>query len=95
MFITEAELYQFKMTSYMYKGLPYAVIFYRELKRKDHLKAEKLNPNLFYNFFNRFDPQHSRLEVLFPDNSTLLIDFKIRKCNVYHPQSHFMDNFDL
>lgn len=95
MFISEAELYQFKMTSFSYKGLPYAVIFFREMKRKNVLKAEKLNPNLFFNFFNRYDPDLKRLEVLFPDNSTLIFDFMSKKCHVYHPQSHFIDDFNL
>ncbi|WP_066568901.1 hypothetical protein [Snodgrassella sp. CFCC 13594] len=95
MLISEAELYQMKMTSFIYKDLPYAVIFYREMKRKNFLVAEKLNPNLFYNFFNRFDPNQRRLEILFPDNSTLIFDFKVKKCHVYHPQSIFIDTIDL
>lgn len=95
MFISEVDLYQMKMTSYLYKDLPYAVIFYRELKRKDFLKADKLNPNLFYNFFNRFDPVIRRLEILFPDNSTLIFDFKVNKCYVYHPQTSFVDTIDF
>lgn len=94
MFMTEQELHHFKNGSYMYKGLPYAVIFYRELKRKNAFNS-KLNIQLFINFFNRYDVQYQRLEVLFPDNSTLLIDFKQRKCHVYHPQTHFMDIIDI
>lgn len=90
MFMTEKELVMSNHSSYLYRDLPYAVIFYREMKRKDVFKKQ-LNVMLFNNFFHRFSD--NRIEVLFPDNSTLLIELEQAKVYVSHPNSLFFEEF--
>ena len=84
MFILEYHLIQFQQNSHIYRDLPMALIFYRELIRKDIFK-KGFSLEHVRNYFHRFDDDF--IEVLFPDSSTLMIKFDKSVCHVYHPRS--------
>ncbi|MDO4694178.1 MAG: hypothetical protein Q4A62_06075 [Eikenella sp.] len=92
MFISEEELYRLKQNSYMYKDLPMSVIFYRELKRKGIFKAKNIPFALFHNFFHRIIGP--RVEVMFPDGSSLAISFDLRLIHAFHPLVLFVEEYD-
>lgn len=92
MFITEQELRRMQSSAYLYQDLPLACIFIREFKRKE--KFKKFNIKDFMNFFTRC-PKENEIEILFPDQSFLLIRLDERKAYVTHPQTLFFMLFDI
>ena len=90
-FITDKELRNLQHSSYMYKDFPLALIFCREFKRKG--KFKKFNLHELRNFFTRHSAKE--IEILFSDQSYLLIRFEDRKAYVTHPSVLFFDSIDI
>ncbi|XXQ68522.1 hypothetical protein ACKLNO_01225 [Neisseriaceae bacterium B1] len=89
-FITEKELYQLQQ-SYLYRDLPFAYIFYRELIRKKNI-AECVESYWFWNFYSKFNDE--KIETMFPDNSFFVLNFKEKKCYVIHPTRGLFKEFN-
>lgn len=92
MFISEQDLYQFQATGYLYRGLPMAFIFFKELERKGKLNSEIFQSD-FQNFFTRWDDDMT--ETMFPDHSYLKIDFKEARVYVVQAQRGLYKVFDI
>ncbi|ULJ64607.1 hypothetical protein MIS33_10835 [Wielerella bovis] len=91
-FISEKELFNLQH-SHLYRDLPLAYIFFRELMRKRVLFQPQINFEIFYNFFSRFDD--GGVEMMFADHSYLKIRFDEGKCYVIHPQRNLFKEFIL
>ena len=92
MFILEYHLIQFQQNSHIYRDLPMALIFYRELIRKDIFK-KGFSLEHVRNYFHRFDDDF--IEVLFPDSSTLMIKFDKSVCYFYLLRSSYFKEFNI
>ncbi|SAY50690.1 Uncharacterised protein [Neisseria weaveri] len=92
MFITEYHLIQFKTSSNIYRDLPLALIYYRELKRKDVFR-KPFSFDIFRNFFHRYDEDF--IEIQFPDASTLLIKLDEASCYVSYPRKMFFKQYPM
>lgn len=83
MFISEEDLYKLQNSSHLYRGLPMAFIFYKELVRREVFHTG-FGMDQVHNFFNRWADDY-RVEVMFPDHSYLRIRFDNAKCFVICP----------
>jgi hypothetical protein len=92
MFISEYHLIQFQNDSHVYRDLPQALIYYRELMRKGIFK-KPVPLSLFKNFFHRYDDDF--IEIQFPDSSTLLIRSDEATCYVSHPRTKFFKDYPM
>lgn len=92
MFISEYHLIQFQIGSHIYRDLPQALIYYRELMRKGVFKAP-FSFDIFRNFFHRYDRDF--IEIQFSDASTLLIKLDEAKCYVSHPRTKFFKDYPM
>lgn len=92
MFISEYHLVKFQTDSHIYRDLPQALIYYRELIRKGVFKT-LFSFDIFRNFFHRYDRDF--IEIQFPDSSTLLIKLDEAKCYVSYPRAKFFKDYPM
>ena len=92
MFLSEYQLIQFKTSSHIYRDLPMALIYYRELMRKGVFK-KPFSFDIFRNFFSRYDEDF--IEIQFPDASTLLIKLNKASCYVSYPRAMFFKEYPM
>lgn len=92
MFLSEYQLIQFKTSSHIYRDLPMALIYYRELMRKGVFK-KPFSFDIFRNFFSRYDEDF--IEIQFPDSSTLLIKLDKASCYVSYPRAMFFKEYPM
>lgn len=92
MLISEEELYRLQNASYLYRGLPMAFIFYKELVRKKVFHTG-FGMEQVHNYFSRWSDES--VEVMFPDHSYLKVRFKNAKCFVICPYKEIYKEFSI
>lgn len=91
MFIDEEELFRLKH-SYLYKDLPLAYIFFKELVRKD-MFSKGIEGHFFENYYSKYAEGY--IETMFPDSSFLVLNFRESKGCVIHASRCLFKEFNL
>lgn len=91
-FIDEEELFRLKH-SYLYRDLPLAYIFFKELVRKEMFQKGLIEADLFSNFYSKYS--EGFIETMFPDSSFLILNFHEKKCFIIHTSRGLFKEFDM